>query len=102
MQPMSAERLHLEIEAVRLAYAERDAHVADPAQAAVPAEQLLSEDYAAELRRRIDPRRASVAPAPAPVAAHGDTVYITVVGKDRKAVRFINSLYSPLSRKRAG
>jgi len=91
---MSAERLHLEIEATRLAYHERNAHLADPDQAEVPVERLLSKDFAAELARRIDPKRASVAPAPVPVAAHADTVYISVVDKDRNAVSFINSLFS--------
>ncbi len=94
MQPMSAERLHLEIEATRLAYQARDAHVADPAQAEVPVEQLLSQDFAAELRARIRLDRASVQAAPAPVAVHADTVYITVVDKDRNAVSFINSTFS--------
>lgn len=94
LEPMSAERLHLEIEAARLAYAARDAYVADPAQAEVPLEQLLSLDYACELRAKIDLRRASSAPAPAPLAAHADTVYISVVDRDRNAVSFINSLFS--------
>ncbi len=93
MEAMSAERLHLEIEAARLAYRARDAHVADPAQAEVPVEMLLSEDFAAKLRDEIRLDRASALPPPAPVAVHADTVYISVVDKDRNAVSFINSTF---------
>ncbi|WP_133771990.1 gamma-glutamyltransferase [Enterovirga rhinocerotis] len=91
--PLSPERLHIEVEATRLAYAARDVHLADPAKAEVPAEWLLSQDLAADLARRIDPSRA-LAPLPAvPQPAHKDTVYITVVDKDRNAVSFINSIF---------
>jgi gamma-glutamyltranspeptidase/glutathione hydrolase len=94
MGAMSAERLHLEIEATRLAYRERDAHVADPAQAEVPVAEMLSADYAARLRKEINLDRATVPVAPAPIATHADTVYISVVDKDRNAVSFINSTFS--------
>ena len=43
---MSAEDWHRRIEAVKLAYADRDAFIADPELADVPVEQLLSDDYA--------------------------------------------------------
>lgn len=92
--PLSADRLHLEIEATRLAYSVRDAVLADPAQAEVPVAQLLSMEFAAELRSRIDPKRAmGEIPSFAP-PDHQDTVYICVVDKDRMAVSFINSLFS--------
>jgi len=94
MGAMSARRLHLEIEAARLAYQARDAHLADPAQAEVPVEMLLSQEYADQLRSNIRLDRASVMPPPAPVAVHADTVYISVVDKDRNAVSFINSTFS--------
>ncbi len=94
MGAMSAARLHLEIEATRLAYQARNTYVADPAQAEVPVEQLLSADYAAALRSEIDTARAKIPSAVPPVAEHADTVYITVVDKDRNAVSFINSTFS--------
>ena len=93
LAPLSAERLHLEIEAARLAYRDRDALIGDPAQAHVPVERLLSESYAAELGATIDRSRAG-APLPAPgVAEHSDTVFISVVDRERNAVSFINSLF---------
>ncbi|NIA67507.1 gamma-glutamyltransferase [Pelagibius litoralis] len=94
MDAMGAERLHIEIEAMRLAYGARDAQLADPAQAEVPVEKLLSADYAAELRATIKLDRSAVPPAPAPIAAHADTVYLSVVDKDRNAVSFINSTFN--------
>ena len=93
--PLSADRLHIEIEATRLAYSIRDAVLADPAQGAVPVDWLLSEELAAELRGRIDLRRAlSDIPAFLP-PEHRDTVYICVVDKNRMAVSFINSIFTP-------
>ncbi len=93
--PLAPDNLHREIEATRLAYAARDAVLADPRQAEVPVERLLSKDLAAELAARIDPLRA-LDPLPAvPGTAHTDTVYIAVVDRDRTAVSLINSLFSP-------
>ncbi|MBM3581457.1 MAG: gamma-glutamyltransferase [Alphaproteobacteria bacterium] len=92
--PLSIERLHTTIEATRLAYADRDAFLADPAQADVPVAKLLSPARAESSRARIrkDSRIEPLAPLPLP--AHADTVYLCVVDKNRNAASFINSLFS--------
>ena len=51
-------RLHLMVEAMKLAYADRAAFLGDPAKVDAPLARLLSKDYAAELRSRIDPAHA--------------------------------------------
>ncbi len=92
LDPRGAGRLHLEVEAARLAFRDRDALIADPRQAEVPVAELLSADYAAALRRRIDPDRAATDLPPA-LLHRSDTVYLCVVDRDRNAVSFINSIY---------
>lgn len=92
MPPLSAERLHLQIEALRLAFADTRWYVADPAFSHVPVEALLSKAYAAGRRKLIDPRRASAPERGAPVSASG-TVYLSVVDSDGNACSFINSNY---------
>jgi gamma-glutamyltranspeptidase/glutathione hydrolase len=93
--PMAADRLHIEIEAARLAYAVRDAVLADPARAHVAVDWLLSRELADELRGRIDLKARIATLPPVKVPEHRDTVYISVVDKDRNAVSFINSLFNP-------
>src|SRR6202030_1851116 len=56
--PLGATRLHRHIEAARLVYRDRDAFLADPAQADVPVARLTSPQYLAGLRNLIDDRRA--------------------------------------------
>ena len=57
----SADYLHTIVEAMKLAYADRDSYYADPAFVKVPSEGLLSKAYAKERAALIDPRRASTA-----------------------------------------
>lgn len=89
----SAERFHIIAEVARIAYAERDAFVADPNSAAVPIEHLLSQRRAELLSARISAtgRINDLTPVPAP--EHKDTVFLAVVDKDRVAVSFINSIF---------
>ena len=93
LDPAGPERLHLEVEAGRLAFRDRDAFLADPKFADVPIEHLLSTAYADDLRGVIQADKA-IENLPLPsMAAHNDTVYLTVVDRDRNAVSFINSLF---------
>ncbi|HWK66209.1 MAG TPA: gamma-glutamyltransferase family protein [Rhizobiaceae bacterium] len=90
--PDSAERHHLQIEAARLAYSVRDHMVADPRAMRVSPATLLSPRYTAALAERFDPARRNPDITPPKVPA-SDTVYLTVVDRDRRAVSFINSVY---------
>jgi gamma-glutamyltranspeptidase / glutathione hydrolase len=85
---------HTLIEAIKIAFADRNRHIADPAFAKVPVRELLSKDYAARRRALIDPEKAIDPPAYGDVTAGSDTTYFTVVDKDRNAVSFINSIFS--------
>lgn len=91
--PLAVDRLVIETEATRLAYAVRDGYLADPAKAEVPVDWMLSDELADRLAAMIDPK-AAIKPLPLDrMRPHKDTVYISVVDKDRNAVSFINSIF---------
>jgi gamma-glutamyltranspeptidase / glutathione hydrolase len=89
----SAEYLHLLVEAKKLAFVDRAKHIADPAFYKAPLAQLLSKDYAAALRQKINLGQAQEPNANGPSGGE-DTVYLTVVDKDRNCVSFIQSIFS--------
>ena len=84
---------HTLIEATKLAFADRNRYIADPAFFKVPVVQLLSKEYAAKRRALIDPNKALDSPSPGEINGGSDTTYLTVVDKDGNAVSFINSLF---------
>ncbi len=95
LDPVGAERLHLEAETSRLAYSVRDRYVADPGHATVPVAKILSASYADGLRRRIDPKRAMEIADIYAGPVYRDTIYLSVVDRDRNVCSFINSLFHP-------
>jgi gamma-glutamyltranspeptidase/glutathione hydrolase len=90
---LSVERFHLQAEFARLAYAERDAFVADPNTGKVPVEWLLSERHVVDMRRRVSLKRRMPHLDMIPQRPHSDTVFIAVVDRDRTAVALINSIF---------
>src|SRR5215216_561490 len=90
---LSTERLHLMIEALRLAFADSRWYVADPKFSNVPVEELLSKEYANERRKLIDKQRAIIDPTRGTPVASSGTVYLSVVDKFGNACSFINSNY---------
>jgi gamma-glutamyltranspeptidase/glutathione hydrolase len=85
---------HTLIEATKIAFADRNRFIADPAFAKVPVRELLSKDYAAKRRALIDRGKAIDPPAYGDIRTGSDTTYFSVVDKDRNAVSFINSLFN--------
>ncbi|HSE31205.1 MAG TPA: gamma-glutamyltransferase [Pyrinomonadaceae bacterium] len=84
---------HTLIEAMKLAFADRNRYIADPGFAKVPVAELLSKGYAAKRRSLINPDKVLDSPPPGDINLGSDTTYLTVVDKDGNAVSFINSLF---------
>ncbi|WP_170431297.1 gamma-glutamyltransferase family protein [Ruegeria arenilitoris] len=92
MDPFGTERLHIEAEASKLAYDARNRFIADPDHT-THADRFLDQGVADKLAALIDPKRAMPAAAPLTEAIHKDTVYITVVDRDRMSVSLIYSIF---------
>jgi gamma-glutamyltranspeptidase / glutathione hydrolase len=88
----SSEYIHLLVEATKLAFADRDLYIADPDFAPVPLERMLCKEYAEEQGRKINIEMAAKNVGPG-FEMKADTVYLTVVDKDRNVISFINSIY---------
>ncbi|MDX1995755.1 MAG: gamma-glutamyltransferase [bacterium] len=89
----SPERLHLMVEAMRLAFADVRRYVADPHHSAIPVAGLLDSRYAEERRRLISPDRAMQPPSFGMPPQSSDTVYLCTADDEGNACSFINSLY---------
>jgi len=101
----SAAYLHQIVEAKRIAFADRDAWLAD--STAVPPEALkrmLSKEYAALRRKEINPNRTARAYPPLSIQgssqapeehpeAYGDTIYLTVADREGNVVSLIQSIF---------
>jgi gamma-glutamyltranspeptidase/glutathione hydrolase len=84
--------LHLFVEAKKLAFADRAPFYADPDFNRLPVAELISKPYADRQRQRVDTERAAATVDPGnPALSRGDTIYLTVVDKDRNCCSFIQS-----------
>ena len=91
----TAELVHQLVERKKLAFADRDAYVADPAQAPIPVDRLLDRAAAAQRAAKIS-LWAATAERPAAVgrSVDGDTVYLCAADRDGNVVSLIQSLYA--------
>lgn len=85
--------VHAVIEAVKVGYAERNAHFADPETNPAPVAELLSDDFAARAARSIDLHKAAARNSSLLGSPQGDTVYLCAADGDGNLVSLINSLY---------
>ena len=84
--------LHLQIEAMKLAFADAHQHIADPDHMRVPIQDLLSEGYLAERAKLIDPNKAGNFDYGQP--KDGGTVLLTAADAKGNMVSFIQSNYT--------
>jgi len=91
LPPDSADSLHVQIEAMKLAFADVWAHVADPQSMRVTSAQLLDKAYLASRAKLIDLRKASAPVAGIPKG--GGTVYLAAADENGMMVSLIQSNY---------
>jgi gamma-glutamyltranspeptidase/glutathione hydrolase len=88
-KPDSIESWHLQIEAMKLAFADTYRYVADPDSLEFPPEQLLKDNYLSQRATLIDRARAQNSSYDTP--PHGDTVYLTTADANGMMVSYIQS-----------
>jgi gamma-glutamyltranspeptidase/glutathione hydrolase len=95
----SAQSVHIMVEAMRHAYLDRNTHLGDPAFVKNPLDRLLSKEYAAAIRSKIDPEKATLSKAVQPgIEPHesSETTHYSVVDSEGNAVSVtytLNSLF---------
>ncbi len=92
MDPLGADRAHVEAEAAKLAYDARNRFLADPDHT-TRLSHMLAPETAERIAALIRMDRAIEAAAPLTEAVHKDTIYLTVVDRDRMAVSLIYSIF---------
>ena len=88
---VAADRLHAQVEAVKVAWSERDRCVADPDRELADTAELLSDDHARWLASRLSPERAHRYTPTNPPG--GGTVYLCAADRDGMMVSLIESNY---------
>jgi gamma-glutamyltranspeptidase/glutathione hydrolase len=89
----SAERAHLQIEALRLGFADARWYVTDPAVTPAPLSELLSDEYVASRRAQIDPECASTRVMRGSPAGIPGTVYHCAVDAAGNACSTVSSTF---------
>jgi gamma-glutamyltranspeptidase / glutathione hydrolase len=87
----SADWHHVMIEAMKLAFADTYAYVADPRSMTVTPAEMLNDDYLAQRAKLIDMRRAAAPAAGKPPL--GGTIYLSAADSSGMMVSFIQSNY---------
>jgi gamma-glutamyltranspeptidase/glutathione hydrolase len=95
--PNDLRAVHLIAEASRLAFADRDRYVADPAFVDVPVAGLLSPAYLAERRKLMSPDRSmgKVGPGVPPGYVERGTSHVSIVDRWGNAVSFTTTIEAP-------
>ncbi len=94
MRRDSPTRIHLQVEAARLAFRDLEAYVTDPEHTQTPLEELLGKTHARGLRDRINPERAATGVTPGRAMGE-NTAYFAVVDHEGNVASFMGSLRNP-------
>ncbi len=94
LDPKCSERIHLEAEVAKLAYHNRDSMIADPKFFNLNYDHFFSEEVVNKLISKISTDRVLDQNNFQNYSAHKDTVYLTVVDKDRNMISLIFSIFN--------
>ena len=94
MNPMSADRFHLQAEATKIAFEIKENLIGDPNFNDLDIDSLLEKDFISELVNKISINK-SYTLKNFSITAHPETIYLTVVDNDLNTVSIINSICFP-------